>query len=147
MTEPKKDTRWKPGQSGNPKGRAALTDYEREALHLRKQAQPEAMRRLIAIALGKVKKAPMHVQVQALVKLLSDLDKAVQVEVSGPGGGPLEVTGEVQHAAPDAARLEAIARAILRSTFPRDGSGADAEDDEVDEAGADADPGGLPPPA
>ena len=97
---------WKPGESGHPAGRPPLPKEVRDAL--KADTLPRYLRlmklSLDAEANGDLKTAA-HIELALLKKQIPDLSA---VEVTGEGGGPLQV------AAVDVRKLDAAGLAALR---------------------------------
>lgn len=80
---------WPKGTSGNPRGRPRLTGPEAEAKALLRQAGPRAVIRLTEL----MESADETVAARAAIGILSKLwPTGVAVEVSGPGGGPIQTS-------------------------------------------------------
>lgn len=77
-----------PGKSGNPSGRPKLTDAEREAREMLKAASPQAVRALTAA----LSSDDEDMRVKAAQAILGKVfPQGIDLTVSGPGGGPVEV--------------------------------------------------------
>lgn len=86
-TKKPRPTTWKPGQSGNPSGRPPMTDAERKAREMLKAASPLAVATLV-----KAMQAGGPDGVRAATAVLNKLwPTGIDLTVSAPGGGPVEV--------------------------------------------------------
>src|SRR5574343_314520 len=72
-------TAWKPGQSGNPGGRPAITDAVREAMEALKKATPGAVARLVELMASDDERVA-HAAAKTIV------DKAVPDKLDGEAG-------------------------------------------------------------
>lgn len=126
---------FKPGESGNPGGRPKLPEEVRTELELVRG--PLTLKAIATLARNMDSPDGMVSNVAArewLKKTLPDGAVKLQLEVSGPDGGPVETKAVPLDDSPGS--LERVV-AVLRSAGVLEagaGDGADAEDDAVDSA-------------